>query len=91
MKKLLTAMTLVFGMTNVATATDFDLNPNLIAITAVRAVVHEVLGGSSSLKIGTGGVVIETTNVIETGKVTRCWNAPVYDSEGNVTFTLQCY
>ena len=91
MKKLLPAMTLVFGMTNVATATDFDLNPNLIAITAVRAVVHEVLGGSSSLKIGTGGVVIETTNVIETGKVTRCWNAPVYDSEGNVTFTLQCY
>ena len=91
MKRLITAILFLFGFIGSVNATDFDLNPNLIAITAVRAVVHEVLGGSSSLKIGTGGVVVETTNVIETGKVTRCWNAPVYDSEGNVTFTLQCY
>jgi hypothetical protein len=53
MKRLITAILFLFGFIGSANATDFDLNPNLIAITAVRAVVHEVLGGSSSLKIGT--------------------------------------
>lgn len=75
---------------NGASATDIDLNRELLADTAIRVIVRQVLGPSSDIKIGGGGIVVNTTGAVMNGRVERCWNAPIYDADGNVTFTLQC-
>lgn len=90
MKKILIALTLVFGMTNVATATDFDWRTDMLTQNTVLLIVNKVLGGTNDVRVGGGGVVVNTTGAIMNGKLENCWTAPIYDADGNVTYTLQC-
>ena len=91
MKKLLIAMMMIVGVTGNAQAFEFDFNENVLTDIAVTTVIKTVMGDKKQVKIGNGGVIIDTVGVIGKGKMTKCWTSQIHKSDGTVINQVQCY
>jgi len=89
MKKILIAMTMFAATIGNANAFEFQVNGDAVLQSVIKQVVAQTIG--NTVKTGGGQVVIHTSKGVATGKMTRCWNSPKYDSEGNMTMRVVCY
>ena len=88
MKKILIAMMMVVGVTGNANAFEFQLSGDAVLHSVIKQVVAQTVG--NTVNVG-GQVVVHTGKAVETGRATKCWNSPKYDSEGNMTMRVVCY
>jgi len=91
MKKILIAMMMTFAVVGNAQAVEFDFNENVLAEIAVSTVIKTVMGDKKQVKIGNGGIIVDTVGVIGKGKMSKCWTSQIYKSDGTVINQVQCY
>jgi hypothetical protein len=91
MKKLLIAMTMMIATVGNANAFEFDFNEHVMTEMVVTTVIKTVMGDKKQVKIGNGGVIIDTVGVIGKGKMTKCWTSQIYKSDGTVINQVQCH
>lgn len=89
MKKILIAVLMGVAFTGNANAVEFEINGDAVLQNVIKQVVAQTIG--NTVKTGGGQVVVHTGKTVTTGKMTKCWNSPKYDSQGNMTMRLVCY
>ena len=88
MKKILIAMMMFAATVGNANAFEFDTNGDVLVQTIIAQIVKQTVG--NTIESDSGNVVIHTQGVQNNGKLTKCWNSPYYDSEGNVYMRVKC-
>jgi len=89
MKKLLIAVMMGVAFTGNANAFEFKVNNDVIVQSVIAQIINKTLGNTVTL--GDEKVVVHTTGMVTTGKATKCWNSPFYDSDGNMHMRIQCH
>ena len=88
MKKILIAMMMFAATVGNANAFEFDTNGDVLVQTIIAQIVKQTVG--NTIESDSGNVVIHTQGVQNNGKLTKCWNSPYYDSEGNMYMRVKC-
>ena len=88
MKKILIAMTMFAATVGNANAFEFNSNNDIIVQSIIAQIVKQTVG--NTIESDSGNVVIHTGGIQSSGKLTKCWNSPYYDSEGNMYMRVKC-
>jgi len=71
-----------------ANAFEFDTNGDVLVQSIIAQIVKQTFG--NTIESDSGNVVIHTGGIQSGGKLTKCWNSPYYDSEGNMYMRVKC-